>query len=284
MRIDAETRRARIRRIRVGAGIGALLLILAGCASDPGARSEPGAKKPKTTQDGAALGYAEAIPRDLEELPKATDVAVAGTVTRIESALLNTETGEWSPSPSMSAEELHNLFSELVPITEIHLSVDALLGERQESALEIAPGTEVVVRLLGGTATVTLTPEEAKAIGITVPIKEGEGEPNQDPDNLTYPTETAGLTVSMEPGAFLVEGDTLVAFLTADTMDLYPGPVPAPVVVAVDTGGVGFFRLKETGIYENAVSRSPVDEAVLREVAESVSDEAGKASNPPGTY
>lgn len=230
----------------------------------------------RATKDGvSAGGHVWVADVALAKMPEATEVAIRGTVTKIESSVLNTQSGAWDPPAGMSPQELHELFAELAPYTRVHLRVDEVLGERAESSFTTPVGTDVVVTLLGGSADITLSPSQAEAIGITVPIKEGEGEPNQGPENQMFPTEAMTLSISMDPAAFLREGDSAVAFLTSDSIDTYPGPKSLEVIVSLVPDGFGFFRQNDQGEFVSASNEEVVPTDQLMQTAQSVSDEAG---------
>ncbi len=99
------------------------------------------------------------------------DVGLLVTVVDIRPAILNTVSGEWDPAPDLTVARLHDEFASLMPYTVVVMRVDEVLGVRS-GAGRIEAGDEVEVWFLGGSKPVTITKEQALAIGL-----EGEVDP-----------------------------------------------------------------------------------------------------------
>lgn len=241
-------------------------------------------RNPRRTARGG-VGHAAAIDVPVDQLPDVSEVAVTAVVTRIDPAVLNTASGDWDPPAGASDEELHTLFSELTPYTTVQLKISEVLGARPERTIDVSVGEAVTLTLIGGEKTFTLTEAEARAIGITVPVREGEGVPDQSEANEAPPSGPISLTASMASAALLVEGDTVIAFLNQGTIHTYPGEVPKDVIVSLAPEGLGVYRAATEDRFTNAATGAEVTAAELRNAAAALDNASGPAqSMRAGTY
>jgi hypothetical protein len=246
--------------------------------------------KPRATTNGIRGGGGDlgAFDVPVEQLPNLSEVAVRARVTRIGPSVLNTPSGEWDAPAGASAEELHNLFAELVPYTPVHLEVLEVLAARHERTFDVAPGDELTVTLLGGEKAFTLSEAEARAIGITVPVEEGNGPTaNQSLGSKTPPRAPIAFTSTLQPSAYLVEGDAVIAFLSHGTIQLYPGGVPKDVIVSLRPEGFGLYRetSADGDVFRNAASGKEVTGEALRNTAAALQRASGPAQlMGGGTY
>jgi hypothetical protein len=252
-------------------------------AVDTDQRRPEGKKPRKTSRVG--VGHAAAINIPTDQLSDVSEVAVTAVVTRIDSAVLNTPSGDWDPPAGASDQELHNLFSELTPYTTVHLKIGEVLGARPERTIDVSAGEAVTLTVLGGEKTFTLTEAEARAIGITVPVRESEGVPDQSEANEASPSGPISLTASMASAALLVEGDTVIAFLNGGTIHTYPGEVPKDVIVSLAPEGLGVYRAGTGDRFRNAATGAQVTAAKLRNAAAALDNASGPAQlMRAGTY
>lgn len=219
-----------------------------------------------STSEIAAPGGAHAMAAHVPvtELPEVSDVAVRARVTHISTGRLNTTSGSWAPPEGATAEELHRLYSELTPLTEITLTVNDVLGVRPSSSLQFEPGDTVAVTVLGGEHPITLTAEQARKIGVTVPTSEPDGT-SKPPDG------PLDLRVTMAPAVDLAVGDDVVAFLNHQVVEFYPGPTSRDVVVSVRADGWGIYKTDGSADRRvNAASGREVATGALENAAESL--------------
>lgn len=223
---------------------------------------------------GGSHGTAVHVP--VAELPEVTDVAVHARVTHIGTARLNTASGSWDPPDDATAEELHGTYSELVPLTEITLEVDDVLGARPSSSLRVEPGDTVVVTVLGGDHPITLTADQARKIGVTVPTSEPDGEAKP-------PDGPLDLRASMAPAVDLAVSDDVVAFLNHQTMEFSPGPDRRDIVVSVRAEGWGIYSAEGASDRRvNTASGREVATEELKDAARSLDRHSGSSRRYSG--
>ncbi len=178
----------------------------------------------------------------LSRLTDVSDVALSGTVTSIRPAVLNTAEGDWA-SAARASDDLHQLYADLMPYTDIEIAVETILGARPQSAVDVSEYTDrVVVTLVGGRVEFVITPEQARAIGLQLQPPEPEGSlEGVGTPSLRYPDEDVKVLLQLEHGIDLAVGDRVMAFLRADNISLATGGKRA-VLLSVIPEGAGLFR------------------------------------------
>lgn len=194
---------------------------------------------PFANQQGGGRAMVFDVP--LDRLASASEVAVLGRIAAVGPTVLNTPSGQWNPPAGMSADELHLLYAKLGPYTPVEIEITDVLGGRP-GGMEVARGDRLDVTLLGGSKTFTLTADEVRRIGLTVPV-EAAGSPPARPAPTARPISgPSEVTIRLAPAVRLDQGDVVIAFLTRSTIAIQPGNVPSPVVVAIVPEGWGFYR------------------------------------------
>ena len=236
--------------------------------------------EPRSTLDDIGLGggYFDISSIPVTSLPASSEVAIRATVARIGPAFLNTPSGEWDPPDGASAQELHNLFSSLIPYAPIYLEVLELLGARPQNTIDVAVCDQLTLTLLGGAKRLTLSAEEARAIGIKVIVDEGAPPlPDGSVENEVTPTGPVTRTAFMSPEVRLTEGDVVIVFLSRGTIDLHPGGVPQDVVVSLHATGLAIYRQvsPNADLFVHAAGGKELSGGELRAVAAALKDQSG---------
>jgi hypothetical protein len=121
-----------------------------------------------------------------------------------------------------------------------------------------------------------------------VPVEEGDGPAaNQSVERETAPSGPITLTSTLQPSAYLVEGDAVIAFLSHGTIQLYPGGVPKDVIVSPRPEGFALYRLisLDGDVFRNAASGKEVTGEALRDAAAALHGAPGAAQlMGGGTY
>ncbi len=157
--IDRDVRRKWL----VSTTIGIAAVVIATGAGPSGARE-------------SVIGQAAAIslPRIVSTTGQ-TEFAAVGRVVAIEHGLLNTPSGRWDPAELPG--DLHDAYSQLLPIQRVTVAV--------ETTLAGTPPTPMEVVLPGGEVRFSVTVEEAAAVGIKIQ----DQEPNTPLEGIAPPPE-----------------------------------------------------------------------------------------------
>jgi len=228
--------------------------------------------------DQGLLGGAYQILVPTFKLASFSEVALKGSVVDVRPAHLNTPTGLWDPPHGVSAKNLHNAFADLLPYTEITVRVLEVLGSRLD-APTIDENDLLTITVLGGKVDVTVTPEQAAAIGLdpdTDPDTEGPLATSRAEPNQPVSTDLE-LSLQMAFNVFLAEGDTVVAFLSQNVVrDAYGGH-SQDVWFAIAPQGGGVYVQEED---EMSFVPSPNTALVSLDELRSAADDLEKLSGP----
>lgn len=192
---------------------------------------------------GLYIFYAGSLmPMDSTELPAASVAAIEVIVVDVHPSIPNTVDGEFPPiDMSGSFDQLRGLH----PLTQVEVQIVDVLGGRLDSSV----GDRVVITIGGGLITTTLTPQEAKVLGIEgAQINDDAPPPPHDHDPDAEPTPepeidpnaSVLLSIGLPPSVRLTEGDTVVLFVVQRERQIY-NSTEARSVLEI-THPVGVFR------------------------------------------
>lgn len=164
-----------------------------------------------TVQNGM-LGGGSWQPQPMDTIVSGTDLAVRALVVDVEPARVASPNGKFRPiDPDGGPRQMHGQYIE----TPVRLKVLEVVGRRSEPASHAAEvvrsaasGSELTITVAGGRYEWTLSPEDARVLGI---LKVEQG-----PDGRTRevePTEPMQMTTSVQPIHNLREGQEVIAFL-----------------------------------------------------------------------
>lgn len=166
-----------------------------------------------------------------------------------------------------------------MPYTVVVMRVDEVLGVRPGSGRLVA-GDEVEVWFLGGSKPVTVTKEQALAIGL-----EGEIDPAAEDKAAAEGTtaespEVTGdleLSVEMAFSVYFEEGDSLILFGRSAPRPTSLATPPADSVLwSLVPQGAGVFIVDASGqLTSAATSRRGADVAELVDIARSLAEASG---------
>ncbi len=227
--------------------------------------------------------YGGGIP--IAAIAEAADVGLGVTVVDIRPAILNTASGEWDPPPDRTAAQLHDDFALLMPYTVVAMRVDEVLGVRSSSP-EVKVGDVIEVWFLGGSKAVTVSKEQALAIGLDGEVDPAAEDKAAAEGSVAEPAEVTGdlaLSVEMAYSVYFEEGDSLIFFgRMAPRPTNSTTPLTDPVMWSLVPQGAGVFITDASGQLTAATtSRRGADITELFDIARSLA-EATELSQPVG--
>jgi hypothetical protein len=188
-----------------------------------------------------------------------SDLVIEGAILSIDAPRLNTDGGVWDPG-SPASDDLHDEYANLVPWTDILVSVGNVLGATKDAQrTPHADASEVLLSLAGGTVRFTVSPEQASAIGLAVQPTEPTGGLDGVPvPASSFSVDSLALELSMPYAANLTVGDRIVVFVRFDTMNLADGETRG-VLIAATPEGAGLFLSDASApdVFVNAVTGRP---------------------------
>lgn len=165
-----------------------------------------------TTQQGGILGGGSWDPQPMGVVVTGTDLAVRALVVDVEPTRVNNPDGKFRPvDPNGGPRQLNRQYSE----TPVRLEVLEVLGRRPEPASHAASmvssvtaGRELTVTVAGGRYEWTVSPEDARVLGIMA-VQEG---PDGNEREIEA-TEPVPMTMDINPLYDLREGQEVIVFL-----------------------------------------------------------------------
>ncbi len=234
-----------------------------------------------TTKDSPQSGASDGVTSMYQNLSGGTYLAgipfssIAGvadfgldvSVVDIKPAVLNTATGEWDPPADTPAEQLHEQWGRLAPLTVVNVRINRVLGARPD-APQFASGEVVEVWFVGGSKILTIGKDVAIAAGLAGDLDQATEDAaiaaGAEPVN---PPVTGPLTrtISMAHSLSFREGDDLLLF---GRMDPFPYNTLAessePVLWSLAKQGAGVFVVGGSdGVDAGRGTIVPIEELTL---------------------
>ncbi len=243
-------------------------LLLAACAptSSPPSVTVP-VSDPTSTRDLAGAGAGSIRPIALDDLPAISTAAIEATIVDVQPSRANTPDGAFPDiDPSLGPEQLRSLY----PMTDIDIRVDVVYGDRAELEGALQPGMPATITVFGGHVATTLTPDEARALGVLVTPDEvapdADSGIDADAEIEVDPTGPVPFSLGVAPDVTLTEGDRVLLFLTERAMAGFDGAAPFERISIAHPFGV--FRRDASGRWRSdLIDTEEIDiEALARAV------------------
>lgn len=246
--------------------------------SDVTDRTVDGAADGVTSMNRSLGGSAYSIGLDLKDIAAIADVGLDATVIDIRPGILNTPSGEWDPNQNTPPNVLHDNWSLLAPYTVVELRVERVLGARRNFEVA-APGDHIEVWLLGGTITLTLSAEDAHAIGLDGDVDPADEDLAALTDSVAAASPISGAlvrTIQMAHAVSFEEGDRLLIFGRMGNRPANSEAIPASQVFwsLVPQGAGIFVSNSSDDTMIDAATSQIVNRDLLVEVARSLTNTA----------
>lgn len=163
------------------------------------------------TVQGDMLGGGSWRPQPMDAVVTGTDLAVRALVVDVEPTRVTNPDGRFRPiDPDGGPRQLHGQYIE----TPVKLKMLEVLGRRPEPAphaatvVSVAAGQELTITVAGGRYEWTVSPEDARVLGIMAVEKGPDGSTRE-----VHPTEPMHMTTEVQPLHDLHEGQEIIVFL-----------------------------------------------------------------------